>query len=621
MVISMKKIKLNTLIFTILLFLVIIFWGFLIYVNALPLKYLLIGLSVFIIWLVIIWLLLFFKNKNNIKRNIIAYVISAFLVVIMVVIFFYLNNTFNFFKGLTSKYKEENYLVLVLKDSSYQQISDLNNKSIGYTPNEINKINDALTQLKESIAVQDKEYVDSNQLMNDLLNQKIESVLIEKSSFDILDEQNKYGYIDLVRVLYTINIKTKLDISKEIDVTKNAFTIYISGIDSYGKIANVARSDVNIIATINPKTKQILLVTIPRDYYVKLKGTTGLKDKLTHAGVYGIDTSVGTLEELLQVDINYYFRVNFSSVEKIVDALDGIDVYSKHNFTSTIATGGTYRFTQGYNHMNGKQALSFSRERDRVPGGDRGRGINQQAVIDGLVRKATSSAIITKYSSLLKSLKNTFQSNMTEDDIFKLIKMQLNDMAKWTITSYSLDGSDGRNYTYSIPYQKAYVMVPNEDTVHQAIGLIDRVIEGQKLEASYSDKSTNVKNPTEVPPPVIPPVIEEPEPEEPDLPDEPEEPTCNDCETKKPKITLTGESSITLYIGDVYKDLGVKATDSEGNEIEVTIRGIEKIDTSKVGTFEITYTAIDSLDPTNITTITRTIIVKEKLSEIPPITE
>lgn len=619
MVILMKKIKLNTLIFTLLLFLVIVFWGFLIYVNALPWKYLLIGLSVFIIWILIVGMLLFFKNNS--KKNIIAYITSVFLVMIMVVIFFYLNSTFNFFKGLTSKYKEENYLVLVLKDSSYEQLSDLNNKSIGYTPNEISKINDALTQLKESIIIQDKEYIDSNQLMNDLLNKEIESVLIEKSFFDILDEQNKNAYSNSIRILYTINIKTKLDISKEIDVTKNTFSIYISGIDSHGKIANVARSDVNIVATINPKTKQILLVTIPRDYYVKLKGTTGLKDKLTHAGVYGIDTSVGTLEELLQVDINYYFRVNFSSLERIVDALDGVDVYSKYNFTSTIATGGTYRFTQGYNHMNGKQALAFSRERNRVPGGDRGRGINQQAVIDGLIRKATSSAIITKYSSLLKSLKDTFQSNMTEEDIFKLIKMQLNDMAKWTITSYSLDGKDENEYTYSTPYQKSYVMAPYEDTVNQAISLIDRVIEGEKLAASYNENATNVKTPTVVPPPVI----EEPKPEEPDLPEEPkepEEPVCDDeCEAKKPKITLIGEGSITLDIGDTYIELGATAIDFEGNELEVLTTGIEKIDTTKEGTFEITYTAIDSLDQTNITTIIRTIIVKEELSEIPPITE
>lgn len=619
MVILMKKIKLNTLIFTLLLFLVIVFWGFLIYVNALPWKYLLIGLSVFIIWILIVGMLLFFKNNS--KKNIIAYITSVFLVMIMVVIFFYLNSTFNFFKGLTSKYKEENYLVLVLKDSSYEQLSDLNNKSIGYTPNEISKINDALTQLKESIIIQDKEYIDSNQLMNDLLNKEIESVLIEKSFFDILDEQNKNAYSNSIRILYTINIKTKLDISKEIDVTKNTFSICISGIDSHGKIANVARSDVNIVATINPKTKQILLVTIPRDYYVKLKGTTGLKDKLTHAGAYGIDTSVGTLEELLQVDINYYFRVNFSSLERIVDALDGVDVYSKYNFTSTIATGGTYRFTQGYNHMNGKQALAFSRERNRVPGGDRGRGINQQAVIDGLIRKATSSAIITKYSSLLKSLKDTFQSNMTEEDIFKLIKMQLNDMAKWTITSYSLDGKDENEYTYSTPYQKSYVMAPYEDTVNQAISLIDRVIEGEKLAASYNENATNVKTPTVVPPPVI----EEPKPEEPDLPEEPkepEEPVCDDeCEAKKPKITLIGEGSITLDIGDKYIELGATAIDFEGNELEVLITGIEKIDTTKEGTFEITYTAIDSLDQTNITTIIRTIIVKEELSEIPPITE
>ena len=587
------KLSVNRIIYTIIAFLSLLFLIFIISTNIVPLKYLLLLFTIFILYDVGLFFLLFKRHKI---KNIIGYVLSGILVIIMGVLFYYLNVTMGFFKGFgTNKYKEENYLVLVLNDSSFESLNVLSN--IGYTSNELSNINEALTKLNEEITIENIKYDNNVEMFDDLINKEIDSVLIEESSMALIYEQNE-EYNGMFKTIYTINIKTEIEITKEADVTNQPFTVYISGIDSYGSIATVSRSDVNMVATINPTTKQVLLISIPRDYYVQLRGTTGYKDKLTHAGLYGVETSVGTLEDLLDVDINYYARVNFSSLEQIVDALGGVDVYSKYTFTSSKATGGTYYFTEGYNHMNGKQALSFSRERKALPGGDRARGINQQAVIDGIIRKATSPAIITGYSKILSSLNGTFQTNMSDNDIQKLIKMQLNDMASWNITSYSLDGTDGSEYTYSYPTQKLYVMKPIEETVTEAQGLIDKVYAGEMLESSYDKEATDVNDPVYVEP------KPEPKPEEPAIIGE--LPVISFDET--PIIMIKGQ------IIDLLSDVTV--TDKEDGPLTptITFNGIPFTDTSVFleGTNIITYSVTDS--DNNTVTKKRTIVVKLDLN-------
>ena len=587
------KLSINRIVYTIIAFLSILFLIFVTFTNMVPLKYLLLLFVVFILYNVGLFFLLFKKHKI---KNIIGYVLSGILFIIIGVLFYYINVTMGFFKGFGSnKYKEENYLVLVLNDSSFNNISELSN--IGYTTNELSNINEALNKLNEEVSIENKKYDNNIDMFEDLINKTIDSVLIEESSMALIYEQNE-EYNGMFRTIYTINIKTEIEITKETDVTNQPFTIYVSGIDSYGSIATVSRSDVNMVVTVNPKTKQVLLISVPRDYYVQLRGTTGYKDKLTHAGLYGVETSVGTLEDLLATDINYYYRVNFSSLENIVDALGGVDVYSKYSFTSSQATGGTYYFSKGYNHMNGKQALSFSRERKRLPGGDRARGINQQAVIDGIIRKATSPAIITGYSKILSSLSGTFQTNMSDNDIQKLIKMQLNDMASWNITSYSLDGSDGSEYTYSYQNQKLYVMIPDEETVTEAQSLIDKVIAGEMLEGSYDKEATDINDPVYV----------EPKPDS-----KPEEPTIVG---ELPVISFDETPLIIIknQVVDLLSDVTV--TDKEDGILTptITFNGLPFTDTSVLleGTNIITYTVTDS--DNNTVTKNRTIVVKLDLN-------
>lgn len=589
------KFSINKTLYVIFTFLILLFLIFIFGTNIVPLKYLILLLVFFVLYDIGLFFLLFKKNK---KKNIIGYVLGGLIIVLMGVLFYYLSITMGFFKGFgNNKYKEENYLILVLEESEFDSISDLTN--IGYTTNELSNIDKALEKLNNETDIENIKYDNSSLMFEDLINKNVDSVMIEESSMSLIYEQNE-EYSGMFKTIHTINIKTEIEIKSEVDVTNSPFSIYISGIDSYGSIATVSRSDVNMIATINPNTKQVLLVSVPRDYYVQLRGTTGYKDKLTHAGVYGVETSMGTLEDLLDTEINYYARVNFTSLEKIVDALGGVDVYSKYSFTSSQATGATYYFSKGYNHMNGQQALSFSRERKALPGGDRSRGENQQAVIDGIIRKATSPAIITGYVKILNSLKDTFQTNMTDTDIQKLIKMQLDDMASWNITSYSLDGSDGNDYTYSYPSEKLYVMIPDEESVTEAKQMIDKVYAGEKLESSYDKEASDVNDPVHVEPKPEP----EPEPEEPEIVGE------------IPVITFDN-STLIMTKGQVIDLLsGVVATDKEdGNLIPtITLENVPFTDTSILleGTHTIVYTVTDK--DNNTVTKTRTIIVKLDLN-------
>ena len=224
------------------------------------------------------------------------------------------------------------------------------------------------------------------------------------------------------------------------------------------------------------------MISIPRDYYVQLHGTTGTKDKLTHAGIYGIDMSIQTLEDLLQTKINYYFKVNFTSVIDIVDALGGLDVYSEYTFVSYSG----YSFKKGLNSVNGEQALDFVRTRKAFTDGDRQRGKNQQALIEAMFRKATDKSIITKYNSLLNAINGKYQTNMSIKKMTSLIKTQLNTMKSWNITSYSLTGSDSSNYTYTY-YQLLYVMEPDEESISTAIEMINAVLNGKVLDSSYTE--------------------------------------------------------------------------------------------------------------------------------------
>ena len=220
----------------------------------------------------------------------------------------------------------------------------------------------------------------------------------------------------------------------------------------------------------------MLLTTIPRDYYVQLHGTKGLKDKLTHAGIYGINMSINTIEDLLDMDIDYYARVNFDTVVHLVNELGGINVYSDKNLSFC-------NIKEGYNYLMGDCALRFARERKSYETGDRHRGENQEEVIKAIINKVeTSSSLLTKYNSILKNLEGDFETNATLEEIKNLVKLQVSNMPKWSIKTYNLNGRDSHNYTYSGGNRVLYVMEPDEASVNKTKEIIKAVLEGKTFE-------------------------------------------------------------------------------------------------------------------------------------------
>ena len=283
-------------------------------------------------------------------------------------------------------------------------------------------------------------------------------------------------------------------------ITKEPFVVYLSGVDNRGELTEKARSDVNILAVVNPTTKQAALINTPRDYYVDLAGTDS-KDKLTHAGLYGVETSMATLGNLYGVNVEHYLRINFAGFINIIDAIGGVDVYSDQAFTS-VGSPGYYdptTFAEGWNHLDGKSALAFARERHAFKTGDIQRGINQMKVIDAMVNKLKSPALLMGFSKLMDAAADCFVTSLSQEQISALVRMQLGDLANWDIQSYTVTGSGAKSTKcYSAKGQSLYVMKPDENSVNEAKALIAAVLGGEdKLTStSQTPEKTEVFTPT-----------------------------------------------------------------------------------------------------------------------------
>ncbi|MBQ4263497.1 MAG: LCP family protein [Bacilli bacterium] len=455
--------------------LLVILFCFLIYkLNMLPFKYLIILYGFFF---VICSLFNFFVFNNKVKSKIKLVVIILFLIIdlILGIGSKYLDDTIDFVGTFGENQEQsEGYYVKVLDKSSSEGINDLSGKVIGVYSS-ANNMN-ASSKLSEVISYEIKEYEDIEIMFIELMSESIDAVLVNDSILSLLEGELEHIDVSLKDV-YNFSIVIKeVDIVKTVDVSTKKFNIYVAGGDSYGSIKKVTNTDVNMVISVDPVNHKLLLTSIPRDYYVNFPGQgENAYDKLTHAGYYGINESVLTVEKLLDIDINYYIKVNFSTVEGVIDAIGGVDVKVDKAFT---ASDGTYSYKKGVQHMNGKKALRFARERKAFTSGDIERVKNQQKVLSAIIDKVTSStALITSYSKILDSVSKNFATNMKSEDISKLVKMQLNDMRGWSITSQNLVGTDLYTGTYTFPKSKLYVMKPKEDSVEKVREKIDKFFE------------------------------------------------------------------------------------------------------------------------------------------------
>lgn len=459
-----------------LLIITIIFLCLINAINLIPNNYFAIIAVIIAIITLVIETFLLIKKKNIILKGIKIFccIISIFLIAIYSFGIHYLSKTVNFLDNI-SKVEEEitNYYIIVLKNSIYQETSDLYNKSLLYLENTNQEVIDSI-KLDLSYTTTK----DTNEIKNKLYNQEIDAILISDITKNKLEEDDE-NFNTTTKILETISIKNKIeDITKKVSIKNTPFNVLISGIDAYGDINQTSRNDVNIVATINPNTNEILLTSIPRDYYVQLHGTTGYKDKLTHASYYGTNIAVKTIEDILDIDINYYIKVNFSTVIELVDELGGIEIYADQS----VYLRPNCNIKEGYNTVNGTCALAFSRERHSYADGDRHRGRNQQQVIEAIFKKvSTGSTIINEYTNILKVLDGKFATNMDINEVLNLVKYEVNDLKNYHIESIQVDGYGSMGKTYSYPYEDLWIMIPYEDTINNAKETINKVLNNQSV--------------------------------------------------------------------------------------------------------------------------------------------
>lgn len=486
--------------------------------NILPDK------TMFLVELIFLFLLagtglLFFrhsKNKPGRLRLIITGMLSLLIVAVCMISSYTLFKLESTFSAVTA----EKTLVTVpvgvyiKSDDSAETVNDSSNFTYAVIKSDTDSYADqAVEDIEKEIgdSISTKTYDSLPEMADALENDEVQAIIVNNALVDVLSEVEEYkDFPSGVKQIYEDSVVRKeesalnntdsdtlrdnsdakgvsaeendtkaADVEKKIgtDITNTPFACYFSGSDTRDKMLTTSRSDVNILAVVNPNSKQILLVNTPRDYYIANPAGGGKLDKLTHCGIYGIDCSIQALADFYQVDIPYYAQINFSGFETLIDAVGGVSVYSEKAFKAINS-----EIHIGYNHLNGEEALDFARERHSLAGGDNDRGKNQMKVLQGLVNKFSAGTILKNYSDILNSLEGMFITNINSSDIAKLVKMQLTDMSKWNVNSYAVTGTGGRGETYSMPGWSLYVMYPDEDSVDTAKNLINQVIVGEMQE-------------------------------------------------------------------------------------------------------------------------------------------
>ena len=382
----------------------------------------------------------------------------------------------------TASYSEIEMSVVVPANSSISDVTELSSVQAP-TGADGSNIDALLSQIKSDKGVNlITDTVDSYQAAYENLINGSSQAMVLNSAYSSLLELSYDNYESNLKTIYTYKIKKNVS-SDASSSDKNVFNIYISGIDTYGSISTVSRSDVNIILTVNMNTHKILMTTTPRDSYVKIPdGGADQYDKLTHAGIYGIETSEKTLENLYGIDIDYYARLNFTSFMNLIDAIGGVTIYNDQAFTIHLDTGNDYSFEVGNIDLSsGEEALAFVRERYDLNNGDYDRGNNQIKVVQAIVNKLTSLNSVSNYSSITSTLTDSIQTNMSLDTMMDLANTQLDSGKKFTITSQEVTGtgSTGELTSYAMPTASLYMIQLDDASVSSASQAIKDVMEGK----------------------------------------------------------------------------------------------------------------------------------------------
>ena len=452
-----------------------------VFMDILPLRYLL----AYGIFVVVFFIAVMFSTKKK-KLSIVFTVLSACLAVGMVWTLrtvVKLDNTVQTTSAAADT-KEANTIVVdvvVLADDEAQTVADLAGSEVGYIEAD-GVVESALVQLRSELSsdISTTSYEGMTGVASALIDGSQRAIVIEESYLQILGEIEEYSVLsDGVKVVTSYEISdaevyVSYDQNQAISAGENAFVLYVSGVDTYGSVSAKSRSDVNILVVVNRSTGKILMINTPRDSYVSLPMGTNSKDKLTHAGLYGVDVSMAALEATYGVDIDYYVRINFTGFKEIIDALGGITVYSDYSFSTT---KGGYAISKGENVLDGAKALSFARERKAFSDGDFQRGKNQMKVIAAVISKMQSPEMLANFDTLMDEVSESFQTSMSSELIYDIVKTQLANGTDWDIETLSVTGSGGKTYTYTMPTLKSSVIYLDESSIAEATKEIKEVLE------------------------------------------------------------------------------------------------------------------------------------------------
>lgn len=462
----------------------------LIKINVLPTKLLFLITIIFVLLDAIFALLLCYYTRAVVSK-IICVVITLVLIFGSCMGGYYISKTGSLLTNITNvtKHAKNTVSVVVKQSSDIKNKSQLNGLSVG-TLRTIGTqgSSKALTELsKDGIVMNQSEYDSLSAMLEAFYNGEVDSIIINESSrSQILDMESYADFDNNTRVVYQTSYKVEnTDKANAVsDITSKPFNVLISGSDTRGGFDENGRSDVIMVATVNPKTSTILLTSVPRDFYVTTACDAadgcmqGALDKITHTGIHGTNTTKRTVEQLLGVEINYTFKVGFDTVTDLVDALGGVDVYVEPGYAVTTSTFSVH---EGTNHLDGEHALAYARERYSYTEGDRQRTKNQQQVLMGIVNEATKPSVITKYASIMDAMANTFSTTMSNEEISDLIKYQINSNPKWKMEQYMVDGT-GDTLMCAELGDAASVMVPDQSTVKMAKDKINAVLAGKSAD-------------------------------------------------------------------------------------------------------------------------------------------
>ncbi len=462
----------------------------LIKINVLPTKLLFLITIIFVLLDAIFALLLCYYTRAVVSK-IICVVITLVLIFGSCMGGYYISKTGSLLTNITNvtKHAKNTVSVVVKQSSDIKNKSQLNGLSVG-TLRTIGTqgSSKALTELsKDGIVMNQSEYDSLSAMLEAFYNGEVDAIIINESSrSQILDMESYADFDNNTRVVYQTSYKVEnTDKANAVsDITSKPFNVLISGSDTRGGFDENGRSDVIMVATVNPKTSTILLTSVPRDFYVTTACDAadgcmqGALDKITHTGIHGTNTTKRTVEQLLGVEINYTFKVGFDTVTDLVDALGGVDVYVEPGYA---VTNQYFSVHEGVNHLNGHDALEYARERYAYTEGDRQRTKNQQQVLMGIVNEATKPSVITKYASIMDAMANTFSTTMSNEEISDLIKYQINNNPKWKMEQNMVDGT-GDTLMCAELGDAASVMVPDQSTVKMAKDKINAVLAGKSAD-------------------------------------------------------------------------------------------------------------------------------------------